>query len=319
MPLSEVQIISKTFASIDELPDADEGWDFELCKLDSIPFESELFQLISKDFILSRGQFNCRVKQSGNSPSGFRTFAIPAASFGMLWRSQPVSKNDLMVFPPSGKLHAFSSPGFDIFTLSFADSLLEPFVEMRKFQGLEVLHGNPVAMDRLRKLLHHTMQQPEDIETSKTALLQQLAELMTEASPVQTARTSQRIQVVLQAEQFVMDNPGESITVQSLCTTTGVSKRTLEYAFSNYLGMSPKSYINAIRLNAVHRQLRRAQPGQIRVADAANHWGFWHMGQFAADYHKLFGKHPATTLGCHAQLCKATCPFRGQCKTCDQA
>ncbi|RKX37917.1 MAG: hypothetical protein DRP64_16575 [Verrucomicrobia bacterium] len=80
--------------------------------------------------------------------------------------------------------------------------------------------------------------------------------------------------------------------------------------------MSPKNYINAMRLNGVHKQLRGAQPGQIRVADAANNWGFWHMGQFAADYRKLFGENPSATLGCNAQPCKPTCPFRSKCLIC---
>ncbi len=83
--------------------------------------------------------------------------------------------------------------------------------------------------------------------------------------------------------------------------------------------MAPKTYINAVRLNGVHKQLRARQRGQIHVTDAANHWGFWHMGQFAADYRKLFGENPSATLGCDAQLCKPTCPFRSKCQLCLEA
>ncbi|MCK5375915.1 MAG: helix-turn-helix domain-containing protein, partial [Acidobacteria bacterium] len=32
------------------------------------------------------------------------------------------------------------------------------------------------------------------------------------------------------------------------------------------------------------------------VTDVANNWGFWHMGQFAADYRKMFGELPSQTL-----------------------
>ncbi|UCG61547.1 MAG: helix-turn-helix domain-containing protein [Candidatus Zixiibacteriota bacterium] len=32
------------------------------------------------------------------------------------------------------------------------------------------------------------------------------------------------------------------------------------------------------------------------IADVANHWGFWHMGQFSADYRRLFGELPLETL-----------------------
>ncbi|RKX41165.1 MAG: hypothetical protein DRP64_11685 [Verrucomicrobia bacterium] len=65
-----------------------------------------------------------------------------------------------------------------------------------------------------------------------------------------------------------------------------------------------------------HRYKRAGKPYKTRLLDAANARGFWHMGQFAADYRKLFGENPSATLGCDAQPCKPTCPFRSQCLIC---
>jgi AraC family ethanolamine operon transcriptional activator len=46
-------------------------------------------------------------------------------------------------------------------------------------------------------------------------------------------------------------------------------------------------------INAVRKQLRS---GTVqKVVDATNAW-VWHMGQFAADYRKLFGELPSETL-----------------------
>ena len=33
-----------------------------------------------------------------------------------------------------------------------------------------------------------------------------------------------------------------------------------------------------------------------KILNIANDWGFWHMGQFAADYKSLFGELPSETL-----------------------
>jgi len=34
----------------------------------------------------------------------------------------------------------------------------------------------------------------------------------------------------------------------------------------------------------------------VIIADLANEWGFWHMGQFAKDYQRQFGELPRDTL-----------------------
>lgn len=52
----------------------------------------------------------------------------------------------------------------------------------------------------------------------------------------------------------------------------------------------------AFRLNGVRKILRKIDPDAIVIADVANRWGFWHMGQFAQDYSKLVGELPSETL-----------------------
>ena len=100
------------------------------------------------------------------------------------------------------------------------------------------------------------------------------------------------------AESFLQPTfPAEELAkVKTLASVLGVSLKKLEYVFRDHLGVGPKAYINSVRLNAVHRRLKAARPGSVLVADAANDFGFWHMGQFAADYRKLFGENPSATL-----------------------
>ena len=84
--------------------------------------------------------------------------------------------------------------------------------------------------------------------------------------------------------------------VEDICRASGVSERTLEYAFDERYGMGPKRFLNAYRLFSVRRDLRVADPDTTTVADIANRWGFWHMGQFAADYRQQFEELPSQTL-----------------------
>ena len=89
------------------------------------------------------------------------------------------------------------------------------------------------------------------------------------------------------ALSFIEKNANKPLPVRDVCRAAGVSWRTLDYAFREEFGVTPKSYLKAIQLNGVRRELRRTELAVI--SDVANRWGFWHMGQFAADYRRLFG------------------------------
>jgi AraC family ethanolamine operon transcriptional activator len=57
--------------------------------------------------------------------------------------------------------------------------------------------------------------------------------------------------------------------------------------------MPPGHYTKVLRLNGARNDLCR-EP--MKVSDAANNRGFWHLGQFANDYEGLFGELPSDTL-----------------------
>lgn len=94
---------------------------------------------------------------------------------------------------------------------------------------------------------------------------------------------------------YIAEFGNESPTVLDLCKATGASERTLRYAFQEHFGISPKTYLSVYRLNKVRKELRNGHPASIKISDIANQWGFWHMGQFAADYRKFFGELPSET------------------------
>ncbi|WP_163340705.1 helix-turn-helix domain-containing protein [Desulfopila sp. IMCC35008] len=88
----------------------------------------------------------------------------------------------------------------------------------------------------------------------------------------------------------------QPISVRDLCAVAGVSEPTLQYLFQWKYGITPMAYLKRVRLNDVRKVLYREIPGKLKIADIANRRGFWHMGQFAKDYHQLFGELPSDTL-----------------------
>lgn len=135
------------------------------------------------------------------------------------------------------------------------------------------------------------------------------------AATEMTAASRQR--VVREARSYMSAHADEPITVPDLCEAIHVSRRTLQYSFQDVLDMSPVTYLRALRLNGVRRELRRG--GAEPVADRAARWGFWHPSRFAADYRRMFGELPSETLrGARTQPEpqpqpeQGACPMRGQ-------
>ena len=106
-----------------------------------------------------------------------------------------------------------------------------------------------------------------------------------------------RLAALTRAEAFITQYARDNIKVADICRAADVSERTLQYAFVERYGMGPKEFLNGFRFSSARRQLRAADPRTTKVAEIANDWGFWHMGQFAADYRERFEELPSKTLG----------------------
>lgn len=128
----------------------------------------------------------------------------------------------------------------------------------------------------------------------KDEIAAHLINLFVNRYSVQAQRTvpHARARLVSRARERVNEHPNEPVSIATLCAELAVSRRTLQYCFQNVLGITPNTYLRAIRLNGVRAALRSAPS----VTHAALDWGFWHLGQFAADYRQMFGELPSQTF-----------------------
>ena len=97
-------------------------------------------------------------------------------------------------------------------------------------------------------------------------------------------------------ENHIETHRSRPIMVSELSKIAVINERTLSRIFNKRFGISPKAYLNKLRLNGVRSDLKKYSTTKLKVTDIANDWGYWHMGQFAADYKDLFGELPSETL-----------------------
>ncbi|WP_132048863.1 helix-turn-helix domain-containing protein [Curtobacterium sp. PhB136] len=98
------------------------------------------------------------------------------------------------------------------------------------------------------------------------------------------------------AVEFIHANAHLPITPTAAAKAAGLGVRALQDGFRRALDTSPSEYLRAVRLDHVHSELRRADPGETSVKDIALRWGFAHLGRFSGVYAERFGEYPSTTL-----------------------
>ncbi len=90
-----------------------------------------------------------------------------------------------------------------------------------------------------------------------------------------------------------------SVSVERLARELNVSERTFLTAFKSHFAVTPRHFIQSLRLNRARAMLREYvdQPDAVRIRDIAAVCGFWDFGRFAEKYRRLFGELPTDTVG----------------------
>jgi len=288
------------------------GWSLDFEQIDNGPFRGSIIQLLAGSFQLGAARFNRRLHQRVVPPTGLQTFCIPRdPRMEMIFHGKKVHGNCLISMPVSDIGETATGRDFDILTPSLSLPALEKAAWRlgltnadKQFRGGEARHCDPEQMDELRKRCSEildTVTHAAFPGVLPSGTEDELAGLVAEAwldGERDTRRVPypSRVKIVRLALDHLHNSSFESITVGDLCRVTQVSKRTLQYCFGERFGISPKQYILAHRLCSVRRALRRPDPSKGSIVKAANEWGFWHMGQFAAAYRRQFGELPSQTL-----------------------
>lgn len=98
------------------------------------------------------------------------------------------------------------------------------------------------------------------------------------------------------AERYIETHLAEDISLYDLVSASGASMRTLYKAFNTYRNLTPMGYVKRIRLELARRKLEGHRASLRTVADVAMAVGMPHLGNFAADYKRLYGELPSETL-----------------------
>ena len=297
------------FNAFDHFADTIRGWDLDFRQLDRGSFCAELRQMETDAAMVSHALFNRKLEQRGGVPPGKWTFGIlEPFSPEIVWRGQKVSDQMMMVHPPGSDLDAATPPGFRVLTVSVPIAVVLEWNDLNQMDGghgLRLMDGvtriESSKLERIRRAANHLATVADADSPLIHELSRDVQSNILEALPMAVFNkpkpsAEKRSYILKILKDYIEAHLGEQITLMDLCAVAKVSPRTIQRSFKSRLGTTPNAYIQARRLNYVRRDLSIEKNYGVMVADIANRWGFWHMGQFASDYRRLFGELPSETL-----------------------
>jgi AraC family ethanolamine operon transcriptional activator len=245
-----------------------------------------------------------------------RTFGIPTSRCQpFVHRKRHCDANAIQVFRPETEIALITNSKFEAIDVSVSETDLNALSHLWGYPDLEDIVGDremvicdPVKIRRLQDSLNficvsvnlHGQRLRRDPELQEMISYQipflLVDTLMTSSAPKLRNTAESRNRALSSAIDYIRSLPNKAVTVEHICRDIGINKRTLQRAFMDIYSITPKHYLQALRLNSVYKTLLHSDPATTTIRDVAIDEGYWHMSQFAADYRRLFGELPSTTL-----------------------
>lgn len=300
------------FNDIDEQAASLQGWNQRYEQLSAGRFSGEVRDLELDGMRLFIEDLNQSVHQTGYVDDDLLAFGVPILLAGEFrFSGQKGTGQDLHVFSGSSGFEFHSPKRHIMLCIEVRRTLLEDWYGEESHAPVfanthhaQLMQVDGPAIRRLRAFaLHLFHQQPpaasaepfDRLERTRDELLSRLVATLSNPDGRVPLSPTSAIHLERRARKMVLTRLDEPPTVAELCTSLGVSRRTLQNCFQATWGMAPLVWLNTMRLNAVRRRLKTANS----VTEAATEFGFWHFGHFSRDYKCLFGELPSATLGQH--------------------
>jgi AraC-like DNA-binding protein len=292
----------------------------------------ETYQAVGFDITCRQvkgGSFHCRTASSrigemgaiwqrcdkpvfihAEAPPGYVFFTIPISLGGPgKFMGESYTDRELLVYQPGAELDLTGSEftGGDVLILpedrfhEIAEALFPETISLER-NGTCMIQRDRESIFRVRRLIQNLIADPtthQDAEPISAVI----AEMISWIGENDTQRADERLignrargLIARRARDFLEDQYERPISMEVICRELGVSRRTLYRSFREYLDLTPKQYLQILRLDKARRDLEGGDPSRQSVTEVAMNRGYTHLGRFSVEYRAFFGETPSETL-----------------------
>ncbi|WP_199271673.1 helix-turn-helix domain-containing protein [Paraglaciecola sp. L3A3] len=195
----------------------------------------------------------------------------------------------------------FSIYGLVLHRSFFTDIIEQAMGDFYVNHSLWLENITQAELQKFRQYLNLLLQPKSNrwsISTHESILQDAVLELLSNGQQTAEVQVTspQRQRIMARVHEYLTESRLKTpITMSEICAAVHVSRRTLQYTFTQCYGISPKQYIQVTRLNQVRRVLLNNEEF-LTISEIAFNYGFFHLGWFCQNYKRLFGETPRQTL-----------------------
>ena len=273
--------------------------------LESGDFYGSVKIITTPNVMLNDFEINRKVLQLGTGIPGFITFTIWNPKTTFTWKMHEMKKGMIGVIW-NNEHQSVTGSGFKGLPVSVDENFFIKLCHLKGYPDLidtlkitEVMHVSESKLEELRRLIvliiaNTDWSEKTSLEFIENKLISLLIDCLTSTLPEKPSDdlTHSKFSKVI---DYIHDDIVNVTSLHQICERTNTPARTIRRLVRKKYDMSPKNYLNALRLNEVRKMLK-SESENTTVIKVASEYNFWHMGQFGRDYKKLFGELPSETL-----------------------
>lgn len=248
---------------------------------------------------------NRKVLQQGAGTPGYVTFTIWEPDVLFSWRNQEMKGGMIGVLWNREHMSVTGSE-FRAIPISIEEKFFKKlclekgyFDLVGKLRTNEILFVSELELQKIRNMIRFIIEDNSLDDSSLTKLIEekllnQFVDCLgsTLSDKKELDLTHWKMNLVI---DYIHGNISNLSSLHQVSRGTQIPERTIRRLINNKFQISPKQYLNKLRLNDVRKGLLNDQCNSS-IYQVASDFNFWHMGQFSKDYKNLFGELPSETV-----------------------
>lgn len=252
------------------------------------------------DFAVWRYREPQRVLTDFALPEGFVEICFARSTSSFIWCGTEIPKSTVAIHLGGKEYRSVLPEGAMTYGIVvpqtsnwLVDLISYDLTEDIRKGGNATAHAPHVQLDSVIRWIEDFVDEPMHPEFTRNQLISSCNHLVDKCFPVHVAGTQlAKRELVDSAMDLIGQRKSTQLSVQDILNELCVSRRVLERAFRDYVGVTPLRFLHASRLHLARRLIKS---NQHSVLNACLESGFNHPSRFAEMYARQFGELPSET------------------------